>query len=372
MRLRPFKLDEWLEQHERSARFNLAASTGPSWTMQEIVDLMSDNDRRRLYETPLTYCPGEGSDALRAALAEMYGTSLESVMVVTGASEVFHAMFFLAAKPGANIVLPDPTFPPFVDIPEAYGIELRSYPLRHESGFAIDVDAIADLIDERTELVLVNSPHNPTGAVIDVDALARLGEVCAGRGVQLVADEVYHPIYHGGDQPSAGSVTQATVVGDFSKAFSLPGVRLGYVIEPDENRRHDYWNCRAHFTISNNFPGELLGEVAVRHRDTIFSRTRELVARNLARLDQFFAAHADSVEWVRPRGGMTGFPRMTNGASSRPFCEAAVARGVVLVPGDCFGQDAHFRLGFGACDEGFDDAVSILETVLTEASVTKS
>ena len=120
-------------------------------------------------------------------------------------------------------------------------------------------------------------------------------------------------------------------------------------------------------------PGEFLAEVAVKHRETIFARARELATKNLGVLDELFAEHEDSLEWVRPRGGLTAFPRLTHAETSRPLCEAAAARGVVLVPGDCFGVPEHFRLGFAACADGFADAVEILADVVSrQAQPTKS
>jgi aspartate/methionine/tyrosine aminotransferase len=111
-------------------------------------------------------------------------------------------------------------------------------------------------------------------------------------------------------------------------------------------------------------PGEFLAEVAVKHRETIFSRARELATKNLAILDTLFQEQDDALEWVRPRGGLTAFPRLRNSETSRPLCEAAAARGVVLIPGDCFGAPEHFRLGFAACDDGFADAVGIVSEVV--------
>ena len=116
MQLKPFHLDEWLEQHEHTARYNLAASTGPSWTVDKLIRLMSDEEKERFFHSPLTYCPGNGHESLRHELASMYGVPAEEIQVVTGASEALHALFFLAAEPGANVVLPRPSFPPFLDI----------------------------------------------------------------------------------------------------------------------------------------------------------------------------------------------------------------------------------------------------------------
>lgn len=363
MRLSPFHLDEWLERHERSARYNLAASTGPTWTIDELLRLMSDEEKERFYHSPLSYCPGNGHDSLRQELGSMYGVSFEKVQVVTGASEALHALFFLAAEPDANVVVPRPSFPPFEDIPRAYGLELRYYDLRHDEAFRLDVAAVESLCDRNTKLVLVNSPHNPTGATVTDEDWVRLGDHCSRNGIQLVADEVYHPIYHGTDASehrSAAELVDATVIGDFSKAFSLPGLRLGFILDRDRKRREEYWNVRAHFTISNNTPGELLAETAVNHRETIFSRAREIARDNLTLLDEWFAEQEDSLEWVRPRGGLTAFPRLKHAETSRPFCEAAAERGVLLVPGDCFGMPEHFRLGLAACSDGFADAIEIL------------
>jgi aspartate/methionine/tyrosine aminotransferase len=184
------------------------------------------------------------------------------------------------------------------------------------------------------------------------------------RGVVLVVDEVYHPIYHEGPRRSAGEYTRATVLGDMSKAFSLSGLRVGWILERDADRRQQYWNARAHFSISNNFPGELLAEVAVKNRERIFSRAREVASRNLVVLDELFRTRADRLGWVRPSGGTTAFPWLRSGEDARAFCQKAAERGVLLAPGDAFSHPSHFRLGFAASKNGFEDAVAMVADVL--------
>ncbi|MGH9323742.1 MAG: aminotransferase class I/II-fold pyridoxal phosphate-dependent enzyme [Vicinamibacteria bacterium] len=368
MKLSLFLLDEWLERYEGKIQYDLAASTGPHWTLADLRLLMTEEENEKLLHTPLTYRPGHGTESLRRELASLYGAAPDEIQIVTGASEALLALFFLAAEPGANVVLPDLGFPPFLSIPESLGLELRRYPLDPKTGFRADVGRIESLIDERTKLVLVNSPHNPTGAVIPVDDIRDLDEMTAKRGVQLVVDEVYHPIYRSAAPRSAGEYTSATILGDFSKAFSLSGIRVGWILERDARRRGDYWNARAHFSISNNFPGELLAEVAVRSRAKIFDRAREVSASNLKMLDALFREHREVLGWVRPEGGMTAFPWLVSGENARPFCEAAARRGVLLAPGDAFGFPSHFRLGFGARAEGYEKAVEILESVVAAVS----
>ncbi len=365
MKLRTFLLDEWLERYEGKIRYNLAASTGPTWTLEDLRRLMTEEEKERLFKTSLTYQPGHGTESLRRELAAMYGANADQIQITTGAAEALLALFFLAAEPGANVVLPYPAFPPFLAIPESLGLEVRKYPIEAATGFAFDVSRVISLLDDRTKLVIVNSPHNPTGTVVSESDLRALEEQTEKRGIQLVVDEVYHPIYRGKAPRSAGEYTRATILGDFSKAFSLSGLRVGWILERDPKRREDYWNARAHFSVSNNFPGELLAEVAVRNRAKIFDRAREVATGNLGVLDRLFKEHGEILRWVRPEGGMTAFPWLVDGHDARPFCEAAASKGVLLAPGDCFGFPSHFRLGFAACTEGYEEAVEIVAGALT-------
>src|ERR1700693_1496940 len=112
-----------------------------------------------------------------------------------------------------------------------------------------------------SKILVVNSPHNPTDATMTNEEMRQLHDFCAERGIQFVSDEVFHPIYHGRETDSAARVARATVVGDFSKALSLPGLRLGWIIERDRNRRHEYLNAREYVTVSNTPMGEFLGEI---------------------------------------------------------------------------------------------------------------
>jgi aspartate/methionine/tyrosine aminotransferase len=360
MQLKPFLLDIWLDNYEHDIEFNLAASTGPVWTVNDLLNLAGEEERQRFLNHELVYGRVAGADGLREAIAEMQGVSAECVQIVTGASEALVVLMWLAAEPGANVILPRPGFATFSALPESLGIETRFYGIRKENNFSIDVEEIKKLADARTKLVLLNSPHHPTGATVSDAEMESLHEFTSGRGIQLVNDEVYHPIYHGRETKSASRLPHATVIHDFSKAFSLPGVRTGWMIEHDRKRRERYWNARAYFSVSNNTAGEMLAEIAMRKRDIVLQRTQEVASRNLERLDGFMAEHREIVNWIRPRGGMTAFPWLVHSENARPFCQAAAERGILLAPGDCFEVPSHFRLGFAASGEEFPRALDRL------------
>ena len=251
------------------------------------------------------------------------------------------------------MLVPSPGFPSFYEVSRGLGLEIRSYHQRAENQFRVDLDEIKRLADERTKILLVNTPHNPSGAVLSDGELTALHDFAIERGIQFVSDQVYHPIYHGRATATAARLPHATVLGDFSKALCLPGLRLGWIIERDRQRMEQYRSARAYFTASGTALGERLAQIALRNREKIFARARKVTAANLSLLDGFFNEHARRFEWVRPQGGMTAFPWMKSGENSREFCTEAAEQGVLLAPGDCFGMPAHFRIGFGATGEKF-------------------
>jgi len=357
MQLKPFLLDVWLDQYEHNIEFNLGASTGPTWTVNDILALADDETRHRFLNHNLVYGRPAGADSLRVAIAEMQGVPVEEVQIVTGASEALLALMWLSAEPGAKVIIPLPGYAPFSALPQSLGLETRFYGMRRENAFRVDPDEIKQLADSNTKLILVNSPHHPTGAIIGDSEMEALHDFATERGIQLVSEEVYHPIYHGRQTKSAARLPNATVIGDLSKAFALPGVRTGWIIEHDAQRRRQYWTARAYFSISNTTSGEILSEIAIRNRDAVLGKTQEIATRNLKLLDRFMAEHRDVLSWIRPQGGMTAFPWLVSGEDARPFCQGAAGRGVLLAPGDCFDAPSHFRMGFAAAGDNFPQAL---------------
>jgi aspartate/methionine/tyrosine aminotransferase len=383
MQLKPFLLDMWLDSFEHQIEFNLAASTGPCWTLNEILSLAGEDERQRFMNHSLGYSRVAGAEGLRAAIAEMQDVPVEAVQVVNGASEALLVIMWIAAQPGANVILPRPGFATFSALPESLGLETRFYAIRKENDFRIDIDEIKKLADGNTKVILVNSPHHPTGATISDEEFDSLHEFTSSRDIQLVSDEVYHPIYHvrenhvhedsGRGTRSAARLPHATVIHDFSKAFPLPGVRTGWIIEHDAKRREQYWNARAYFSVSNNTAGEMLAEIAMRHRDMVLGKTQSTATRNLRLLEAFMAQHRETIGWIRPSGGMTAFPWLVSGENSRAFCQAAAERGVLLAPGDCFDatSSSHFRLGFAALTDKFPVAMERLGRFVESWSAAK-
>jgi aspartate/methionine/tyrosine aminotransferase len=366
MQVPPFKLDAWLAAHEFASppiRYNLASSTGPAWTVGELLAL-GGGDPHCIDSLKLSYAPPQGSKLLRERIAALHGADPEHVLVMTGASEALIALTCHAAAPGASIVLPRPAYPAVPVLARAWGLQVREYALRAEHGFAQTAASVLAAVDATTRAVFVNTPHNPTGAVMTANEQRKLAEALAAHGIPLIVDEVYHPLYHGAPVASAAALPNTIVLGDFAKALSIPGLRIGWLIDADAERRAALLHLRSYFTISCSPLTEAIGAHVLAHADTVIARLESVARANIALLNRFMQEHRDSLGWTPPAGGTTCFPWLRDGRDARPLCEALAMAGVLAAPGDCFEMPAHFRIGVGAVTDGYQEALDIFRAVL--------
>lgn len=369
MNLPPFLLDHWLAAHEFASPpipYNLASSTGPRWTVKAVLALGA-GETVGIDDVEIGYAPSEGRRELREAIGAFHGVDPDWVIVTTGASEAFSILLCLAAREGGDIVLPSPAFPAFAAMAGAWKLGSRFYRLTRARGFTQHAAGVIGAIDDETVLALVNSPHNPTGSVMAHDEIVALAGALAGRGIPLIVDEVYHPLYFGAASPSAAAINNVIVISDMSKALSLAGLRIGWIIDADAERRKRIIDARSYFTISSSPILEALAITALRHREVVLGRLREVATANLAALTALMEDATEILDWTRPAGGTIAFPWFRDGRNSRPFCETLAAAGVLVAPGDCFGEPDHLRIGFCAQVERFDAALAILSTALRSA-----
>jgi aspartate/methionine/tyrosine aminotransferase len=368
MKLPPFILDHWLAAHEFASppiRFNLASSTGPAWTLGELLALGGEAAREELDSIRLSYAPPQGSKLLRERIGQFYGVDPDWVVVTTGASEALSALLCMVAEPDASIVLPFPAFPAMPTMAQAWALRVQSYPLDRKIRFGQSADQVLAAVNSSTRLVLVNTPHNPTGSVMEELELRRLAALLGEREIPLLVDEVYHPLYFGAEVPSAAKVPNAIVISDFSKALSLSGLRLGWIIDRDAKRREQLIDLRSYFTVSGSPLTEAIAAHALAHAGAVLARLREVAQANLAMLKQFMELHRGSLGWTAPVGGTVAFPWLLDGRDSRPICQALAREGVLVAPGDCFGFPEHFRIGVGAQAGGFQDALDVANRVFS-------
>jgi aspartate/methionine/tyrosine aminotransferase len=370
-----FRLEVYLGRWEFAARHHLTASDAQTLSVAEVL---GEEGMRELAALPLGYTPTWGTDALRAAIAATYeSVSPDDVLVFAGAEEAMFWALQQLVGPGDHAIVTVPNYQSMEELPRATGAAVSGLVLRPEDDWALDFDALSALLRPTTRLVAVNFPNNPTGALPDPESWAVLVALCEERGIRLFSDEVYRGLEPDGTarlRQAADVSPTALSLGVMSKAYGLPGLRIGWLacrdralLERLETRKH-------YTTICNAGPSELIATHALRRADEIAARNRAIIARNLPLFDAFFARHGDLFEWEHPQAGCVCFPRYLGADGVEAFCRDLVEQaGVVLLPASLYASELgevpadRFRIGVGRADP--EPALDALGAFLAERAV---
>ncbi|MCG8462636.1 MAG: pyridoxal phosphate-dependent aminotransferase [Holophagales bacterium] len=322
------------------------------------------------------YTAAAGLPDLRQAVAEryhrMFGSPWDAphTVITVGAKAALFQLVQVLVDEGDQVVLPSPAWVSFEEQVRFAGGEPVAVAMSTEDGFAIRADPLIEALGERTRMVLVNSPCNPTGGLIEAGELRRLAFACAERGVVLVADETYERFVYDGARHSSGAALARelpetiVVVASFSKTWSMTGWRVGWALGP-RSIISKVISLQSH-TTSNPTSFAMHGALAALERCeaeveemlSAFGRRRRMVVEALGTLD--------GVLCPPPQGTFYAFPDVS--ARFRPGRQGSIEMaehllregGVAVVPGVAFGNDDHIRLSFACSDVDLERALDRL------------
>ena len=353
MQIRPFALERYFAEHEFSAEFLLCSSDVEAYALRELLAIADDETQAMWDSLSLGYTETAGHPLLRAEIATLYpGLEADDVLVFAGAQEAIFAFAQAALGGDDHAVVVTPAYQSLHEVARAAGAEVTTVELEHDGGWALDLDDVRGAVRSDTTAIVVNFPHNPTGAHIDRATLDGLVEIAEETGAHLFSDEVYRWLEHAPAAllPGAADLSpRALSLGVMSKTFALPGLRIGWLACRDRELLERIATIRDYTTICSSAPSEILALVALRRRDHVVARSRAIVDANLPLLDEFFARWEGVFEWVRPRGAAIGFPRLVADVAIEDFARELVdEEDVLLLPGSVYGHPGnHFRIGFG-------------------------
>nr|WP_299841257.1 aminotransferase class I/II-fold pyridoxal phosphate-dependent enzyme [uncultured Jannaschia sp.] len=351
MQIEPFGVEIWMNAHENDCAINLAETCVSSLTLDELLRLTGRNADAlaELLPRKLGYGAIEGSDRLRDAIAALYADATrEDVIVAHGTAGANALVWQAMVGAGDQVVSLVPTYQQHVSIPESLGAEVVRFPLRPEENWLPDTDALARAVTPGTRMVALTNPNNPTGALIDRAGLERIVEIARAAGAWLLVDEVYRGTAQDDDSigPSVVDLYERGIsTAGMSKAFALAGLRLGWVVGPEEVRtavsRHRDYN-----TISVGLIDDHLAALALESADRVLDRSRRITRGNLELIDTWIGSEPH-LDWVRPRAGTTALVAYDLDLPSERFCLDLLAEeGVLFTPGSAMGMEGHVRIGF--------------------------
>ncbi len=356
MKIKPFKVEEWMNAYETGARFNIAETCVDSISMDELF-ILAGQDKQVFWDTfsrrRLTYGDIEGAPAFRQGICKLYRTMKpENIVPTHGASGANHHVFYSLINPGDEIVSIMPTYQQLYSIPESFGVKVKLLHLLPEQNYHVDATALEALVTENTKMICINNPNNPTGALLSLEELQKIIEIAQKVNAWVLCDEVYRHLTQNDEWSLsvADLYEKGISVSSMSKVFSLAGLRLGWIATHDMNAVRSFLSHRDYNLVSCGLFDEEVAALALSHADKLLERNRQIVRTNLRILDQWVSSQSH-VSYVKPQAGTTSLVYYDLDIPSVQFCEEMYHRtGAFVTPGDCFELEHCLRIGY-ACEE---------------------
>lgn len=366
-----FKIEDYLADWEFKAPYLLCTSDAESWTMQEILE-MADPQTLKMWESlSLGYTETQGLPLLKEEISTIYPTlSPDHILTFAGAEEGIYAAMRTILSPGDHAIVFRPCYQSLETLPKNFGAQVTTLSLEAENRWQLPLKALEQAIQPATKLIILNFPHNPTGALISKEALLAIVELARRNNAYLFSDEVYRFMEIDERQrlPAiADSYERGISLSVTSKAFGLAGLRIGWLASQDKHLLAEIAKTKHYLSICNSAPSEILALIALRAKERILKRNHDILSSNLALLDSFFETHRNLFQWVRPSGGCIAFPRFNGDVES--FAQHLIEKeGVLLLPGSVYDwPGSYFRIGFGR--KNMPEALKRLERFLAQSFV---
>lgn len=350
MRLERFAMERMQSTYENQVAFNLSESGVHPLRLGDLLE--EPADERAILDEPLRYSQSNGTERLRTSIARLYpGVTPDSIQVTNGGSEANCITTWRLVEPGDEVVLMVPNYMQTWGLARAFGGVIKEWPLIFDGRWRIDSDALERLVSTRTRLIIICNPNNPTGARFEAADLDRVAAIAARCGAWILSDEIYRGAERDGRETPTmwGRMDRVIVTSGLSKAYGLPGLRIGWIVGPPDFVAST-WSYHDYTTIA---PGALSDALAIRalepaRRARILARTRTILNENFPIIARWLDGHGGLFSYAPPDAGAIVYVRYHHAINSTELVtRLREEKSVLIVPGDHFGMDGYLRIGFG-------------------------
>lgn len=360
MKITPMKHHEFYENLPRRARYNISDACGPTTNLE---DFLSDAEIEAVARVPLVYGSVEGREDLRAGIYSLYQhlypeLGPDNVTVLSGTEEGLFSIFASIIEPGDEVVGALPCYPSLSDLPVCFGGIFKPIVLSFDTCWLPTIDDFEAQVTDNTKAIVINSPHNPTGMMVNQNLVDDLIDLCEQYKLYLVSDDVFaFSDFSGiGSQLDVLKYEKAILTNVLSKSFGLPGIRVGWVISQDSFLTRSIRHLKTYNSICQSQLDEQVACFAMQKADSIIKRNNAVVRDNVELFAEFIASN-DSLSWHQPKAGMLGLVHSSE--PIKPILNSWLENDVLALPGEVFGIEGnYFRVGFGKKD--FHEALSRL------------
>jgi aspartate/methionine/tyrosine aminotransferase len=367
----PFAVEQFLSENEQKPRFNFSESGVHPMTFGELLDI-AGIDMQALAATPIDYPEVNGAIGLRETIAALYpGASADNVLATVGASEANALISSTLLAAGDTVVAFKPTYQQLPGQALNRGVTVRTVDLVESRSWALDTDALAGAMDDRVRLIHVVNPNNPTGRILTNAEMDSIVNAADAVGAWIVADEVYAGTEREHDTATPGfwgRYDKVIAINSMSKAYGLPGLRLGWLVAP-ETLIPDLWRRHEYTTISATMLANRLAEAALgpQVRPKIVNRARRLIRTGFETLAAGLAEHPGVFNVVPPQASAMSFVGFDLAIDAdRLAARLLEEKSMLVIPGSCFGMQRHFRFSFALPEEYLREGLARLNALVTE------
>jgi len=368
MNVDPFLVEKFMTAHEHNVEINIAETCVNPFTLGAFLKIVGEEDFFYNYkDTKLTYGFIPGSLELRKGLADLYeNLGPENILMAGGAIGANFLVFYTLVEPQDTVISIFPSYQQLYSVAKSFGADVKLLKLKRKENWVPNINELKKLVDDKTKLIVINNPHNPTGSLIDESLLSEICSIAEDAGAYILSDEAYRNLYINPKDfvPSVVDLSKkAIATGSFSKIFSLTGLRLGWIASNREIIR-EIEDRRDYVTISNGMIDDSLASLAVKNKEKIFERNIQIIRNNHKFLSEWIEDEP-LIDWVPAKAGSIAFLRHKLGLSSNDFCIKLInEKGTFLVPGSCFGMDNYLRIGYGCEPSVLHEGLSRLKDFL--------
>jgi aspartate/methionine/tyrosine aminotransferase len=367
----PFVMERWMSKFEQDVNYNLSESGVHPLLLSELLG-HDPGATDRLLATDLNYAHANGIPQLRENISALYsGAGVDNVLVTTGAIEANYNTMRALLSPGDAVAVMLPNYMQIWGLVKNLGLELATFSLREDTGWSLDIDELDRAVTPDTKLIAVCNPNNPTGHILTESEMGAIIAAAARSGAWILADEVYAGAERETDEETPsfyGRYDKVIAAGSMSKAYGLPGLRIGWVVGPvdavDEIwARHEYTSLSA--TMLSNHLAAIALSPQVRPR--IIQRTRDYIRNGFAILREWMDGNSGVFSVTPPQAAAIAFVRYHVDINSTQLTDRLrEEKSVLIVPGDHFGIDHHLRISYGLPRDYLTTALDRTQELLQE------
>lgn len=365
-----FAVEQFMDKFETNVKYNMGETCCYSLSLDDIEKL-SGNKYTLDTSLRLTYRDIKGSDELREMIAAVHGNTMtkENVLVSNGAIASNYLLYYTLVGKGDHVICIDPAYSQLYSVPAMFGAEVDLLKLEKENGYIPKLEDLASLIKSNTKLIIINNPNNPLGSVIPNNIMKDICDLCAKHDIYLHSDEVYRPLFHslpeGFEVPDSACnmYSKAIVTCSMSKAYSVAGIRLGWMISQDKQVLRDAASRRDYNTISVSVVDDRIAQYVLSNASYIIDRNMKLCKENYKYLTSFIANNQENFEYIgTPQGGTVCLLKIKKIQNTYPFAEfLATEYGLLAVPGEAFNFPGTLRIGYGNSMEDLEMGLPVLK-----------